>query len=225
MLSYIWRSGGQLSFWALLLTVVSYVAMVFVMLPVHELAHAWVATRLGDDTPRWHGRLTLNPLKHLDMFGTLTLVLFGIGYAKAVPVNPRNFARPKRDMALTALAGPLSNILMALLSLLLFRVVRMTVGNELIVVLAGLVLVDVFAYVNLNLAVFNLLPIPPLDGYRIFGAVLPGRWTFYLDRYHEYLRWGVLLLIATGVLSVPLELLVGFLGRTLCTIVGLPNYF
>ncbi len=225
MLYSIWQSGGQMSFWYLLLTIISYAALVLVMQPVHELAHAWVATRLGDDTPRWHGRLTLNPLKHLDMFGTLTLVLFGIGYAKAVPINPRNFANPKRGMALTALAGPVSNLLMALLSLLLFRIVRLATGNEQIVVLAGVALVNVFAYVNLNLAVFNLLPIPPLDGFRIFGAILPGRWTFYLDRYHEYLRWGVLALIATGALNAPLDLLVSFLGGTLCTIVGLPNYF
>lgn len=225
MLYSIWQSGGRMSFLSLLLTIISYAALVLVMLPVHELAHAWIATRLGDDTPRWHGRLTLNPLKHLDMIGTLTLVLFGIGYAKAVPVNPRNFSRPKRDMALTALAGPVSNLLMALLSLLLFRIVRLIAVNEQIVAFAGVMLVSVFASVNLNLAVFNLLPIPPLDGFRIFGAILPARWTFYLERYHEYLRWGVLLLIATGALRVPLNMLASFLGGLLCTIVGLPNYF
>ena len=225
MLNHIWQSGGYMSFITLLFYIVSYAALVFVMLPLRELAHAVVATRLGDDTPRWHGRLTLNPLRHLDTWGTVMLVLFGIGYAKPVPVNPRNFANPKRDMALTALAGPVSNLLMALVSLLLFRIARFTVTDGTVLSILGVILVRVFAQVNLCLAVFNLLPIPPLDGFRIFGAILPPRFVEFVDRYHNYVRWVVLLLVFTGALDYPLTIMIRFLGGLLCAIVGLPNQF
>lgn len=223
MLYSIWRGAGSFSFVQLLISIISYAALVLVMLPVHELAHAWVATLLGDNTPRWHGRLSLNPLRHLDPIGTVTLVLFGIGYAKAVPVNPRNFSNPRRGMLLTSLAGPVSNIVMAFVSLLLFRVVTVFTVSEAVQDVAFLVLVAIFAQVNLSLAVFNLLPLPPLDGFRIFSTLLPGRWVFYLERYHEYLRWGVLLLIFTGVLDGPLSAAVSFLGDLLCMLVGLPR--
>ena len=225
MLREIAQSGGSMSFIELLFTIVSYAALVFIMLPIHELAHAWVATRMGDNTPRWHGRLSLNPLKHLDIFGTLTLVLFGIGYAKAVPVNPRNFSNPRRGMLLTSLAGPVSNVIMAFLALLIYRVVEILAVSELLIAVAWLIFVEIFAVVNLSLAVFNLLPLPPLDGFRIFSSILPGRGVFYLERYHEYLRWGVLLLVFTGALDVPLTYAVGFLGNLLCTLVGLPRIF
>ncbi len=225
MLNHVWQSGGYMPFITLLFYIISYAALVFVMLPIHELAHAAVAVHLGDDTPRWHGRLTLNPLRHLDLWGTLMIILFGIGYAKPVPVNPRNFTNPRRDMALTALAGPVSNLLMALISLLLFRIVRFTVTDETVLFFLGVILVNVFARVNLGLAVFNLLPIPPLDGFRIFGAVLPPRFTDMLDRYHNYVRWIVLLLIFTGALDYPLTVMTRFLGGLLCAIVGLPNQF
>ena len=123
MLFVLLQNRGQLSFFDLALMFAAYIALLFVMLPVHELAHAFVADRLGDPTPRWHGRLRLNPFAHLDMFGALMLVLVGYGYARPVPVNPRYFRSPRRDMALVAAAGPLSNILMAALSMLLFRVI------------------------------------------------------------------------------------------------------
>lgn len=223
MLYSIWRGAGSFSIVQLLISIISYAALVLVMLPVHELAHAWVATLLGDNTPRWHGRLSLNPLRHLDPIGTVTLVLFGIGYAKAVPVNPRNFSNPRRGMLLTSLAGPVSNIVMAFVSLLLFRVVTVFTVSEAVQDVAFLVLVAIFAQVNLSLVVFNLLPLPPLDGFRIFSTLLPGRWVFYLERYHEYLRWGVLLLIFTGVLDGPLSAAVSFLGDLLCMLVGLPR--
>ena len=225
MLYSILQSNGQMSFIELVLLLVSYAALILVQLPVHEFAHAWAAVRLGDSTPRWHGRLSLNPLRHLDLWGTVLIVLFGFGYARPVPVNPRNFSNPKRDMALTALAGPASNLLMALLSLVLFRVVLLVTDSITVAVIARIVLVNVFASVNLSLAVFNLLPIPPLDGYRIFGALLPARWTFYMDQYHQYFRLGIILLIATGALSTPLRFLIGFFGNLLCTIVGLPRFF
>lgn len=212
-------------FWMLLLVIFSYAVLIFVLLPVHEMAHAFVAVKLGDNTPRWHGRLRFNPLAHLDVWGSLLLVMFGFGYAKPVPVNPRNFARPKRDMALTALAGPLSNVLVALAALLLFRMVQLANVSVIVEACAGVVLVNTIAGVSLGLAVFNLIPLPPLDGSRIFASILPSRWTFYMNQYQQYFAIGLMFLIATGMLDVPLSFLVHYLGGILCAIVGLPNYF
>lgn len=214
MLYALFRSHGSMTFTDVLIMLAAYAALVFVMLPLHELAHAWAATMLGDNTPRWHGRLTFSPMRHIDPLGAILLVLCGFGYAKPVPVNPRNFRNPKRDMALTALAGPLSNILMAFVSLALFRILlffpQFGLGTQARAI-ASLVLVETFTFINLSLAVFNLLPLPPLDGFRILSAVLPSRWVFMIDRYHEYLRFAVLLLIVTDVLDGPIYTAMKFL--------------
>ncbi|MBQ7038805.1 MAG: site-2 protease family protein [Clostridia bacterium] len=198
---------GGYGFLELLLAIVSYLLLVLVMLPVHELAHAWVATKLGDDTPRWHGRLTFNPFAHLDLWGTLMLVLFGFGYAKPVPVNPRNFRNPRRDMALVALAGPLSNLLMAVFVLLLFRLLVFLAPASGAVLMVGATLVNIVAPINIGLAVFNLLPIPPLDGSRIFSAILPSRWAFWMAQHEHQIRILLIILLATGALSTPINFL------------------
>ncbi len=225
MIYTILNSRGSMSFEMLLLLLFGYAVLLFVMLPLHELAHAFVAVKLGDYTPRWHGRLRFNPFVHLDVWGTVLLVLFGFGYAKPVPVNPRNFAKPKRDMALTALAGPMCNVLIALTALILYRVILLFNVPPMVQLYAGIVLVNVVANVSLCLAVFNLLPIPPLDGSRIFAAVLPSRWTYYMNQYQQYISIGLMFVIATGALNKPLGILVHYLGGLLCLIVGLPNYF
>ena len=230
-------NGGVNSFAELLFLLLGYVILLGLMMPVHEAAHAWAAVKLGDNTPRWHGRLTLNPLAHIDPIGSVMILLFGIGYAKPVPVNPYNFRNRRRDMALTALAGPMSNILMAALSMLLFRLYLMLGGAGLQVVgdtiyytkdsalYVYTVLVGVLARVNLSLAVFNLLPLPPLDGSRIFGALLPERWTYWMDQYHGYVRMAVLLLIVTGVLDGPLYFMQSMVGNAICVLLRLPNLF
>lgn len=225
MLFTVIRNAQHMEFWQLLLILFGYVVLILVMLPVHELAHAFVANRLGDDTARWHGRLTANPFAHLDLWGTLMLFVFGFGYARPVPVNPRNFRNPKRDMALVALAGPVSNLLMAAISLLLYRVVLSITSSAAVVTVAWLVLVWTFASVNIGLAVFNLLPIPPLDGSRIFGAILPARMAFAMDRYAGQIRILLFVLIATGALSTPLSFLSDKIGNLLCMICGLPALF
>ncbi len=206
---------GGYGFFELLLAIVSYLLLVLVMLPVHELAHAWVATKLGDDTPRWHGRLTFNPFAHLDLWGTLMLVLFGFGYAKPVPVNPRNFRNPRRDMALVALAGPLSNLLMAVLVFLLFRLLVFLMPASGTVLMIGATLVNIVAPINIGLAVFNLLPIPPLDGSRIFSAFLPSRWAFWMAQHEHQIRILLIILLATGALSTPLNFLASRLYQIL----------
>ena len=190
-----------------IMLLVSYAAVVFLTLPLHEWAHAFVATKLGDPTPRWHGRLSLNPMKHLDMIGTAMLVLFGFGFAKPVPVNPRYFKNPRAGMALVALAGPVSNLLLATVSMGLCRLMFefMTPNQTVITILyyAAEVFLMI-SIVNISLAVFNLLPIPPLDGYRVASLFLPSRWTYWMDANQQLLSYGVLLLLATGQLSGPL---------------------
>lgn len=199
--------GGGLEPFELVMLLVSYALLILVMLPVHELAHAFVATKLGDNTPRWHGRLTINPFAHLDLWGTLMLVLFGFGYAKPVPVNPRNFRNPRRDMALVALAGPLSNLLMAFVVLLLYRLLAFLPAVSGIAVIVISLLVYVVVPVNISLAVFNLLPIPPLDGSRIFSAILPPRAAFWMSQNEQTIRLILIVLLATGALSTPINYL------------------
>lgn len=228
--------SGQVDFAQLFFLFGAYMVLILVLMPVHECAHAFVADRLGDKTPRWNGRLTLNPLAHINWIGAAMILLFGIGYAQPVPVSPRHFKNARRDMALTALAGPVSNLLMALLSVGIFRVLLLFgggvqdgalyayAGSEWLVY-AHIILIRVFAGVNISLAVFNLLPIPPLDGSRIFSAILPRKWAFYLDRYEQYVMMGLFLLLFTGVLDTPLYWLQHGVGGLICALFGMPNQF
>lgn len=220
----------------LLFVFISYMVLILVLMPVHEFAHAFVADRLGDKTPRWNGRLTLNPLAHIDWLGAAMILLFGIGYARPVPISPRNFKNARKGMALTALAGPVSNLLMAILSIAIFRVLLLFGGDVVNgsiyvnmganwLVYAHVILIQVFASVNIGLAVFNLLPIPPLDGSRIFSAILPRKWAFYMERYEQYIMLGLMLLLFTGVLNAPLSWLRHTVGGLFCALFGMANQF
>lgn len=177
--------------------------------PLHECAHGFVAWRLGDSTAHDRGRLTLNPIKHLDLWGSLMLILLGFGWAKPVPVNPNNFRKPKRDMALTALAGPLANILFALAVMVVYRVMMANAPyyRESYAYQLALSLISYIIYMSLLLAVFNLLPAPPLDGSRIFGVFLPEKYYFGVMRYERYIMIAVMVLLYTGLLSRPLQYL------------------
>ena len=197
-------SRGSFSLETLFSTFLSYAMVILLALPVHELAHGYVADRMGDHTARWSGRLTMNPFAHLDLMGTLMIFLFGFGYAKPVPVNPRNFRNYKTGMALTALAGPASNLLMAFLSLLILRLFYLFLPAGLALNIAY-IFFRRFALINVRLAVFNLLPIPPLDGFRIVANVLPPKWSYFVDRYQMYISLVVMALAFSGVLSWPIS--------------------
>ncbi|MDD4780370.1 MAG: site-2 protease family protein [Tissierellia bacterium] len=187
---------------------------ILLAISIHEFSHGYAAVKLGDNTPMLQGRLTLNPLKHIDPIGFLCLLFIGFGWAKPVMINSRNFKNPRRDDFIVSLAGPLSNFLMAFIFVGLMKVVITFMPNSL---LKGVVL-DVFrgtVSINLVLMIFNLLPIPPLDGHHILGSI-GGRtvWNFY-HKYYDYLRFGLLLLIIFNVIGViitpPIQFLYGFL--------------
>lgn len=173
---------------------------VLIALTVHEYCHGYAAYRLGDNTARNLGRLSLNPIKHLDPIGALCMVFFHVGWAKPVPINPRNFKKPKSGFALTALAGPVSNILLGfltagvyLLTYALLRDVRFTEQNLAYNLASNLLLfLYIFHVVNVGLGVFNLLPIPPFDGSRLLNVILPERIYFSIMRYERQIYFGVL---------------------------------
>lgn len=154
------------------LMLITRVFVLLVCFPVHECAHAWAADRLGDSTGRQRGRISLNPFRHLDYLGSISILLIGVGYAKPVPVNINRFRHRKRDFALTALAGPVSNLLMAVIFLFILRAAGFAYIPAEYRQLA-IRLLTYAAYINISLAVFNLLPIPPLDGSRVITALLP----------------------------------------------------
>ena len=152
---------------------------------VHEASHAFAAVKLGDSTPKLQGRLTLNPLRHLDPWGTLLLIFAGIGWGKPVQFNPYNLKHPRRDSGLIAFAGPASNIVMAVVVAVVARI--LPIQSILI-----LTVVQYFVAINLVLAVFNLLPIEPLDGFKIVSGVLP---SYLVHKWEETRRYGIFILI------------------------------
>ena len=209
--------------------IVVWVLPVIFAITVHEVAHGWVAKKYGDNTAFNLGRLTLNPLKHIDLFGTIILpglllvtgTGFIFGWAKPVPVDPRNFKRPLQDMAFVALAGPVSNLLMAVFWALIARLgVLIGAGNEALshpLIYSGVAGISI----NLVLALINLLPIPPLDGSRILTGILPNYWAWQYNRLERYGFIILLLLLYTKILNVMLEYPLFIAQKVFFTIAGL----
>lgn len=195
-----------------IMTYVVRLIVIFAILPVHECAHAWASDKLGDPTARRLGRLTVNPLVHIDIVGALCLLLAGFGWAKPVPIDPRYFRNRKYGMALSALAGPVSNLLMGVIVLALGKIAASVYalgGGSSAVLLKLYQILAMMAQISVSLAVFNLLPVPPLDGSRILLLILPERAYFGLMRYERYLSYALFALLFFGLLDRPLSFLIG----------------
>ncbi len=215
--------SGNMGVWDVVIYILSALAVIFLTMPVHEAAHALAADKLGDPTPRYQGRYTLNPFAHIDWLGALSIILFGFGWAKPVQVNPRNFDNPKRDMAITALAGPVANLVVAFASLLLCNLgVFLTRFIAAGFVYYVAVFFSYVASINISLAVFNLIPIPPLDGSRLLSAFLPDSVYYKIMRYERILMLVVLLLCYTGILGTPLGYLSNKIYNAFDFVTGLP---
>lgn len=178
-----------------------------ICITLHELSHGLIAYRLGDDTAKIMGRLSLNPIKHLDPMGLLMMIIFHVGWAKPVPVNMYRFKNPKRGMAFTALAGPLSNMLISIVFLFLYGLLYVPLGKTQLGAYF-LSMIELTAYISIGLAVFNLLPVPPLDGSKILFSLISDDKYYKLMRYERYGSIAMFLLVATGFLGKPLSILI-----------------
>lgn len=196
--------GGNIDPISVVMQILATVVIIFLVLPFHEFAHGWVANELGDPTARLAGRLTFNPLASVDPMGAVFLLLFGFGWAKPVPVDSRYFKNERSGMALTALAGPVANLIAAYIGSLIFYAVWVFAPYSTVV---GYILVflNYYAFINTVLAVFNLVPIPPLDGSKILASLLSDRARFKFYQYQNVLAMVGMIILVSGTLSGPLS--------------------
>lgn len=207
-LSNIWHGLN----WSYLTDMIISVIPAFICITLHELSHGYAAYRLGDNTAKERGRLTLNPIKHIDIFGLVMMIAFKFGWAKPVPVNMYNFKNPKSGMAITALAGPVSNVIIACIAMFLYGLLYTPLYRAGTALSLGvLTTVATTAQLSMALAIFNIIPIPPLDGSKVLFSVLSEENYFKLMQYERYGMILLMLVVATGLLRTPLSIVLNFL--------------
>jgi Zn-dependent protease len=217
-LHYLTNLWNALDFGTLRDAAVQLLAVLF-CLTVHETCHGLAALALGDPTAKRQHRLSLNPLRHIDWFGLLMMLVAGFGWARPIPVNPNYFKKPRQGMALTALAGPVSNLLLALLLLiparLIYTYAHYSVFNQ-----TALDFLTSTAALSIGLGLFNLIPIPPLDGSKVLAVLLPERAYRWLMRYERFGIFALWLLVALGVGGRYMSLAIRWVYTLFCRIVG-----
>lgn len=207
--------------WIQLLVLVMGAVASLICLTIHELSHGYVAYRLGDPTAKLNGRLTLNPIAHLDWIGLFLMLAARVGWAKPVPVDMRNFKNPKQGMAMTALAGPVSNLLLSYTALLFCSAVY-HFGPDHIVCAYIMLFFSYLAVLSVGLGLFNMIPIPPLDGSKVLFSLLPDGIYRKILRYERYVVLIVVLLAWSGIFSGPIGMVMKWVVRLLCQLSGFP---
>ena len=220
MLLKLFRAGSKDELITAIIMLLISLPVILLSLSFHEAAHAFAAHKMGDRTARNLGRLTMNPAKHLDLMGTICMLLCGVGWAKPVPINTRYFKNPKWGMAISALAGPVSNLLLSFLGAVFVQLtIRVAVLAEIpyapfffkgmpmssLILLIFLYFFELFAYYNAILAIFNMIPIPPFDGSRLAFVFLPDKWYFEIMKYERYIMLILFVLLATDIITLPLS--------------------
>lgn len=203
-----------------ILDIILSIVPALICITLHELSHGYVAYRLGDDTAKRSGRLSLNPLKHLDIAGLLMMLVFRVGWAKPVPVNMYRFKNPKKGMAITALAGPLSNLIICAVFLFLFGAAFIPLSGSAV----GeyfLTMLQLTARISIGLCIFNLVPVPPLDGSKMLFSLLNDNQYNKLMQYERYGSIIMVLLVVSGVLGKPLSMLIDYIYARLFIIAEL----
>ncbi|MBE6837215.1 MAG: site-2 protease family protein [Ruminococcus sp.] len=199
-----------------ILTIGVHLIIIFMILPIHEFAHAVTAYKMGDMTAKNRGRLTINPLSHVDPFGALCLLVTGFGWAKPVPVNPLRFKKYRAGMAITAAAGPVSNLVVAFIGMIVYRVLWAIPYSEetYLAFVTGegalyysLFILQYFILINIGLAIFNLIPVPPLDGSKILSYFTPDSFERKMEQYQMYVYFGFLIVMFSGILDGPMSFL------------------
>ncbi len=201
--------------WSVLTGILLSVVPSLICITLHELSHGYVAYRLGDTTAKDAGRLTLNPIRHIDPMGLLMMAVFKFGWARPVPVNMYRFRHPRRDMAVTALAGPVSNLIIGVVFLFLYGLLYVPLNKGGTVGDWFLEMIYLTAYISLALMIFNILPISPLDGSKMLYSFLSDRAYMTLMRYERYGMILLLVLVATRVLGAPLSSATGWVFKKL----------